>query len=199
MCFPIDTFFSKPQLKKLHRNFCHPSADKLFKLLKRARPDETTPETLETLKKISKCCDPCKRIQNGLTRFRVSLGRENTRFNDEVMLDIMYIDGKPILHIVDDSTHFSAARYLPNVSTKTIWATIVECWASMYTGLPNAIRFDQGSQLGNFLISIGTISGIQVNRSGIETHNALGIGERYHHIITAQYVPQIEFDIPAMC
>ena len=43
ICFPIDTFFSKPPLKKIHPNFWHPSADKLFKLLKRARPDETTP------------------------------------------------------------------------------------------------------------------------------------------------------------
>lgn len=97
------------------------------------------------------------------------------------MLDIILIDGKPILHIVDDSSHFSAARFLPDVTTKKILAKIVKGWASVCTGLPNMVRVDQGSQLRDSFIYVGRASVVQVNSPGIEAHNALRIGERYHH------------------
>ena len=111
----------------------------------------------------------------------MSFGDRTSRLNEGLILDIMYINGKPIFHIVDECTHFSAARFLPDVSTKTVWATIVECRASVYTGLPNSLRADQGSQLQDSFVNIGRASGVQVNHSGVESHNALSIGERYHH------------------
>ena len=40
--------FTRSQLGKLHKQFFHPSLEKLFNLLKRARPEETTPETFQT-------------------------------------------------------------------------------------------------------------------------------------------------------
>ena len=42
---PSITWFSRVQLNKLHRQFFHPSPDKLFNLFKRAHPDHTTSET----------------------------------------------------------------------------------------------------------------------------------------------------------
>eukprot|EP00171_Calliarthron_tuberculosum_P000669 IDg669t1 len=60
---PVDhgtrVHFTRTQLHKLHRQFFHPSADKLFKLLEKARPEHTTKETLQILKEISMRCDPC--------------------------------------------------------------------------------------------------------------------------------------------
>ena len=88
--------FTRSQLAKLHKQFFHPSAHKLFNLLRRARPEEATPETLATLQELSKRCDPCQRIQNAATRFRVSFGAEHVKFNERILLDIMYINGKPI-------------------------------------------------------------------------------------------------------
>lgn len=41
------------QLHKLHRQFFHPSAGKLFNLLRKARPEHATPETLKILNDIS--------------------------------------------------------------------------------------------------------------------------------------------------
>ena len=104
----------------------HPSAAKLYDLLKRARPEDTTPETLEVLEDISRR-GPCQRIQNAPTRFKVSCGAENAQFNERVMMDVMYLDGKPVLHIVDEGTHFSAARFLEDMTTKGICITILKC------------------------------------------------------------------------
>lgn len=180
-------FFSAAQLQKLHRQFVHPSANKLYNLLKKARPSDTTSETLEALQELTRRCDACQRIQNAPVRFRVSLGSENLQFNEDVFMDIMYLEHKPVLHVVDAATRFSAARFLSDVSTTSVWAAFVECWASVYVGLPNRIRVDRGSCFGDNFYTIAIGANIDVARSGIEAHSSLGIGERYHQPLRNTY------------
>lgn len=108
----LDVFFTRSQLVRLHRQFFHPPVDKLFNLLRIARPEEATPETKAVLQDIKKRCDPCQRIQNAPHRFRVSFGTPEARFNERIMIDVMTIDGKKVLHVVDEGTRFSAARFL---------------------------------------------------------------------------------------
>lgn len=56
------TFFTRPQIQKLHHSFCHPSMNKIFKLLKWACTEKVDDETLSTLRDIANCRDPCQRI-----------------------------------------------------------------------------------------------------------------------------------------
>lgn len=63
-------------------------------------------------------CVPCQQIQNGPKRFRVSFGADEVLFNGGVFIDVMYIDNHPVIHDVDDANRFSAAKFLPDVSTK---------------------------------------------------------------------------------
>ena len=135
------TFFARSQLYKIHRQFSHVSPEKLYTLLKRARPGDTTPETLRTLEELSKRCDPCQRIQNAPNRIHVSFRAENLRFNERLIMDIQYIHKKPILHIVDEATHFSAAPFSRR-STKAIWEKILNFWGLIYNGLPRKILVD---------------------------------------------------------
>lgn len=180
-------FFTRTQLSHLHKQFFHPSAQKLFNLLKRVRPNEVTTETLETLKHLFRRCDPCQRIQHAPVRFRVTVGSEDLRFNERVFMDIMVIERKPILHVVDEATEFSAARFLPDVSTDVVWKTFVECWASIYTGLPNRILTDQGSQFGERFIELVRLPDVEVTRTGVEAHSSLGLGERYHEPLRSTF------------
>ena len=82
----------------------------------------------------------------------------------------MYINGRAIVHIADEGTHFSAAPLLPDVSKKTIWKTIYDFWAPVYTGLPNRLLVEKGSAYGPLFLSIGEISNIDVQRTKIEAH-----------------------------
>lgn len=184
---PIDIWFTRSQLIRLHRHFFHPSADKLFNLIKKARPEEATQETRKILENITKRCDPCQRIQNAPHRFRVSFGTPDARFNERIMVDVMTIDGKKVLHVVDEGTRFSAARFLDDESTATVWKTLIECWVAIYTGLPNRIIVDQGSNFGPSFIHMAHLRGINVENTGIESHNSLGIGERYHQPLRQTY------------
>jgi hypothetical protein len=52
-------------------------------------------------------------------RFRFTL-RENADFNHRFIVNVIFIEGKPVLHAVDEATAFQAARFLPNILAKTI-------------------------------------------------------------------------------
>jgi hypothetical protein len=39
----------------------------------------------------------------------------------------MYIASKPVLHVVDEATRFSASRFLQNISAKHTWEVLKMC------------------------------------------------------------------------
>ena len=176
--------FTTGELNRLHRQFFHPAPTKLFNLLKRTHPSQADPETLKILNDITNRCDPCQRITSAPLRFRVSFGSDSARFNERIYMDVFYITIKKtkytILHIIDEGTRFSSAVRLKNMETKTVWNALITSWTSIYTGLPNRIIVDQGSNFGDSFIRMASLDGIQVERTGIESHNGLSICERYH-------------------
>ena len=52
--------------------------------------------------------------------------------------------------------------------------------ASIYTGFPNRIRVDAGSNFGESFINLAKASNVELDPSGIEAHSSLRIRERYH-------------------
>lgn len=121
-----------------------------------------------------------QRMQRRSSCFRVILGMEDVRFNEHVIMDIMTLDKLPLLHIIDDGPHFSAAYFIPDVSTPTVWKTNLYCWASVYTGLPNSVLIDGHSQFGKFFIYMARASDVKVSHTGIEAHSSLDPGECNH-------------------
>ncbi len=57
----------------------------------------------------------------------------------------MYIDGHPILHIVDKATMFQAARCLKNISARHTWKTLRLSWIDVYIRPPDLIAHDAGT------------------------------------------------------
>ena len=92
----------------------------------------------------------------------------------------MYLDGHPVLHMVDEATRFSSARFLPKVSTDAVWDAIVLCWSSVYTGFSYTIAVDEVSQFRKVFAELTAIHDVNVQKSGVESHNSLGVGERHH-------------------
>jgi len=173
--------FTKKELIKLHRHFRHPSAGKLFNLIRTARPNQADPATRELLETITKSCQTCETFAIPPQRFRVSIPPSDIVFNRDVAMDVMWIDKKAALHIVDIETHFSAASFLKQQTVESVWDAFITCWASLYTGFPMKLRVDQGSSFTSVRWTkrcehVGTI----VQTSGVESHNSIGNGERYH-------------------
>ena len=111
--------------------FFHLSARKLFKILKRAQPDKKKPETHEILKQISNACNTCQVHSPGLLRFLVTLPKSKCVIKHELALDLMWIDGSPVLHNVDTHSHFSSTIFLNGKSTKDVWNAFIICWAAL--------------------------------------------------------------------
>jgi hypothetical protein len=53
-------------------------------------------------------------------RFRFTI-RDNAEFNYRLIVDIMYINKKPVLHAINETTAFQAARFLQNLQARTAW------------------------------------------------------------------------------
>ena len=144
---PMSTFYTTQHLRKLHRQFAYPSPIKLYVLLKRAGLEAVDNNTLNQLEKIVAECDLCQRIRNAPYRLRITLGQEHTRFNSKVYTDLMHIEGDYVLHPVDEATRFSAANFVcKRVTTEKVWEAIIQCWSSVYTGMPYTIAVDEGTE-----------------------------------------------------
>ena len=133
-CYLTDT-----ELRQLHKCFRHPSAMKLHLLLERSSHEVDKP----ALDKLTKFCSFCQKNGKSPGRFKFTL-RDDVNFNYSIIVDIMYIDNSPILHVVDEATRFQAARWLSNVSAKHTWDTLRLCWIDVYLGPPDYIHHDAG-------------------------------------------------------
>lgn len=191
--------YTRAELKKLHLHFFHPSARKLFNLLKRVDPRQTSGDTLSVLENISKSCRTCVVHSPGPHRFRVSFPRSACVFNHELALDLMWLEGQPVLHVVDLHTHFSSAIFLQGKTTAAVWKAFLICWASMYPGYPDKFRVDQDSIFkSKEWHQLSADAGIEIQMSGIESHNALGAGKRYHKPLRDIYT-KFRADTPSIC
>lgn len=180
MQFPLSTHFIRAQLVKVQRNFFHPNVSKLLNFIKRAWPEHATKEMRSILDDITKRYDPFQSIKPGPHRFRVTIGTENLRFNERVMMDIMYLSSSPVLKIVDEGTHFSAACFLKKLSIESVWEGFIRCWSFIYTGLRNRILIDQGSSFWKRFNHLAKAAIVEVDCTGIEANSILGLAERYH-------------------
>lgn len=84
--------FTRAQLNKLHLQFYHPGARKLFNLIKRSSPDMATQQTLDVLNEISNACRTCKSLSTKPRRFVVALPEDKIILNEELALDLMWLN-----------------------------------------------------------------------------------------------------------
>jgi hypothetical protein len=141
----IQLFFTRAELTKIHRHFLDPSTVKLVNLLKRATPGNVPKETRAQLDGIQKACKTCTNCSPRPQHVQVTIDPDRIVFNNEIITDLMYLESKPVLHVVDRGTTFSSANFLYSSDRITVWNTFVQCWTSMYFGFPDSILTEQGS------------------------------------------------------
>ncbi|KAI9034737.1 GAG-pre-integrase domain-containing protein, partial [Aspergillus affinis] len=98
-------FLTDVELRRLHRRFGHPSVDRLQTLLRSAGHEPNT----AALEHLTKFCHYCQKFGKSPGRFRFNL-KDEAHFNFNIIVDIMYIDNMPLLHVVDEATRFQSGR-----------------------------------------------------------------------------------------
>jgi hypothetical protein len=100
----------------------------------------------------------------------------------------MHLDGRPVLHVVDDATAFQAGRFLPSLSAKDTWEAFKLCWTDTYLGPPDVIRHDAGTNFSSAEFRReARFVGITCEQVPVEAHWSIGKVERYHRPIRRAY------------
>ena len=99
---------------------------------------------MDILKDISKSYHACQVYSSRPITFQVRFPDE-ILFNKSIRLDLMYLDGKPVLSITDVVTNYSAAGFLAAENAQAVWDTFLYAWVTTYVGYPDDILTDQGS------------------------------------------------------
>lgn len=173
-------YLTETELRQLHRRFGHPAAERFHKVLSRAGYNDVSQEVI---KSITKVCHQCQLHGKAPGRFKFTI-HDDVDFNFKVIVDVMYINQKPVLHAVDEATAFQAARFLPNMQANTTWDTLRAMWIDMYVGPPDVIATDAGKNfISEEFVNSAKSMAIEVTEVPVEAHNSVGKVERYHAVI----------------
>lgn len=181
-------FYTASELRNIKRVFGHPSVKATTNLIKRAKGKRLSKDKRQMLQSISEACTVCKYEDKKPRRFKLTVGSEELRFNQHVQIDTIFLEGKPVIHMVDEATHLCAAEFLPTQSTASIWCSIQSMWCLKYIGPPDHIAVDQGSaytsaEMRGYMAS----QGITLRDAPIECPGSIGVVERYHDPLKAAY------------
>jgi hypothetical protein len=88
---------------------------------------------VKSVQRLTKFYKQCQLHAKLPRRFKFTL-KDDCDFNYSIQVDIFYLDSKPVLHIVDEATLFTATRFLKDESVKTVWDTLCTCWINTYLG-----------------------------------------------------------------
>ena len=169
-------YLTDVELRRLHRRFGHPSVHRLHQLLERSGHNVE----LKSLQYLTKYCEQCQKYGRSPGRFSFTL-KDDLDFNYNVIIDIMYIGGKPVLHLVDEATRFQAGRWLKNVSAQHVWDQLRFCWIDTYLGPPDLVTADAGKQfMAKEFKQYAANMGIIIKNAPVEAHHSIGMVERYH-------------------
>lgn len=174
---------TETELRQLHRRFGHPSVRRLLKVLQRAGYDVNA----KHIQHLTKYCHQCQMHGRSPGRFRFTL-QDDYEFNHSIIIDVLYLDGNPVLQVVDAATGFQTAKFLQDMSAKTAWDTLRMCWIDTYQGPPDYMVYDAGKNFSSTEFrQYARSMAISIKEVPVEAHNSVGKVERYHAPLRRAY------------
>ena len=175
-----DLKYKKKVAYKLHKQFSHPKAHKLQKLLQDAGIFDK--ELLNEIEAIEGECTICQKYKKPPPKPIVAFAFAKD-FNESVAMDIKFYSGKPILHLIDHATRFSAASVIHSKERDVVISKIFEIWISMF-GSPGQILTDNGGEFNNEDFRImGEKLNTKIKSTAAESPWSNGINERHNAIL----------------
>ncbi len=166
---------------KLHLQFCHPSADRLIDLIRKA--GTTDDKIFEAIQNVTDQCDVC--IRNKKAPLRPVVGFPlATHFNETVAMDLKSrgSDGY-LLHMIDHLTRYSAACLIKNKKKETIIKGVMDHWIKVF-GCPKYFLSDNGGEFVNHdFIDMAEKFNISLRTTAAESAWSNGLCERHNAIL----------------
>lgn len=139
---------------------------------------------LDTLKRIGDGCPDCQELHAQPFRFRVSISEDSLRFNAELALDLVWLNKRPVLHVVEVHILYQNAAFINGKSYRDLWKFFLTIWDTIYSGYPDVLRVDrEPSFMGAPCRDAAEACSMVLQSFVVEQHNAIGAGERYHSLL----------------
>ena len=171
----------KNKANKLHIQFCHPTAERLIDLIKKAGVCEQ--RVFDTIRDITSSCDVC--IRNKKAPLRPAVGLPTaTQFNEMVAIDLKSrgADGY-IMHMIDHLTRYSSACLIKNKKKETIVNGLLNYWVRIF-GFPKSFLTDNGGEFINKeMMDFAEKYNINLKTTAAESAWSNGLVERHNGIL----------------
>lgn len=159
----------------------HPSSERLFELIARSDPTKATKSVRQLIESLTSACSTCQSFRSAPLRFKASIPKNNLIFNHTISIDLVWLNDKPVIHVIDEQTKFRNAVFIKSKKAIDIWNAFVGCWVNTYIGFPSKIRSDQESAVtSDEFRQIASANGVILEFSGVNAHNAMGQIESAH-------------------
>ena len=178
--------------RKLHCQFSHPHVNKLLDLINKAGLGNDG-ELIKQVKEVSRTCQICKQYRRPSALPAVGMPMAS-EFNEVVAMDIKFLNGKMILHLIDHLTRYSAAAILSSKKPEEIINKIFQIWISVF-GPPSKFFSDNGGEFNNELFrTLCEKYNITVKTTAAEAPWSNGLCER-HNAVLAETVLKTMADV----
>ena len=171
---------SKKIAVKLHKQFGHPTANKLVTLVKRAGIVDG--ELEKRIVEISENCEVCVKYRKPHARPVVSLPLA-TVFNQVVAVDLKIWNKLYFFVMIDLATRFCAACVITDKKPSTIIRNLFSSWICIF-GSPKSILSDNGCEFNNAEVrDLGEAFNIEVLCTAAESPWSNGACERLNAVL----------------
>ena len=167
---------------KLHRQFAHPTIEKLMKLVRSSKFRD--PEFEKCLEEVTKGCIFCRKHKKTPLKPIVGFNLADF-FNDVVCMDLKeHVHNRTwILHLIDAATRYSAACLINNKHKNTVVAKIFRMWIA-YFGCSKKMFSDNGGEFNNDVFrEMNEKLNIETTTTSAESPFSNGTVERHNVIL----------------
>ena len=175
---------------KLHRQFAHPSSERLVKLVRNQGGDWE--ELIKAIYEVTKNCKICKLYKRPPPRPVVGFPMAH-RFGQCVAMDLKQFGKVHLLHAIDHATRLAAASIIRSKSPEVIIRDVFRHWVSIY-GVPEMILSDNGGEFNNSQVrELGEKLNLKLKTTAAESPWSNGLVER-HNLILGEMIVKTQAD-----
>ena len=181
---------NQKKILKLHKQFAHPSSERLKQLIRNSGVCDSGIDKL--VDDVSQSCDICKKFRRSPPRPVVSFPLA-TEFNETVAMDLKFINSRPVLHMIDHATRYSTACLLSNKKPASVIQGVMTHWIQIF-GYPTQVLTDNGGEFVNSeLIELAEKFNIVLKTTAAESPWSNGMCEKHNGVI-GDMVAKIQMD-----
>ena len=171
---------SKVKALKLHKQFAHPSKERLIKLVRESGVRDM--ELEEEIRKLEDKCDTCMKFRRTPCRPVVSMPMARN-FNDVISMDLKFWGDKYFLVMVDMATRYCNASVISSKTASVIIDGVMRHWVALF-GSPKKILTDNGGEFNNNEFrSMGENFNIEMICTAAESPWSNGVCERLNAVL----------------